>query len=275
MGSLTDVAENLIIDHVFGVTAFTFPSGDAIAIALGTSASDGGFVEVANTNGYARVGMDPADWNSAGSRTINTANASTFPTATGSWGTPDVWAIFDSEDFGAGNFLFYGDITTPTAIGNNDTPSFAAGELNLTFDASGGGGFVGFCDGFAHQILEHVTGKTEMVVPTIWCGFSTTDITDSGAIAGEATGGGYVRQTPITFDASGSGVADGATANSANITFPVTGTWTTLLDVVFLTDHATNTANANIICRGQVTQFSAVNGDTVQINIGDLDITLV
>lgn len=133
-GSLSDYAENKVLDHLTGKTSFTMPT---ISVGLllgnpGEANSGAGWMEVAHASGYERVATAGADWNAASGGATSNANAITFPQASGSWGTVMYFGLFDSAVVGEGNLIAYGDLTTSKAIDNGDTAQFAAGELDLT-----------------------------------------------------------------------------------------------------------------------------------------------
>jgi hypothetical protein len=69
--------------------------------------------------------------NSTAGATSN-SNAITFPQASGTWGTVVALGIFDAST--SGNLLAWADLTTSKLVGNGDTPSFAAGDLDVTLD---------------------------------------------------------------------------------------------------------------------------------------------
>lgn len=265
MGSLADYAENAFLDDVLGGTSMALPT---VYLAIGTGNTDAGVTTEVSGTAYARVLVGGAAWNAAASRAIDNNATITFPTAgAGGWGTPDTWAVFDAAT--VGNQLFYGDITTPKLISDGQTPSFAATTINCSVNAHVSN--VGMGDDLANKMLDHIVGKTAYSAPaTLYAGFGTTPLTDGGTITGEATGGGYARTDTGAFSAASGGASD----NDAAISFTVSGTWTTLLDVIFVSDHLTNTANANLLFFGTVASMSPVSGDTVEINAGDLDVTL-
>lgn len=270
MGSLADYAENKFLDHVIGNTAMALPS---VYLAIGAGNSDpAGLVTEVTGLSYARIAVAGAAWNAAASRTITNNGTITFATAgVGGWGTPDSWAIYDAAT--GGNCLFYGDITTPKLINAGQTPSFAANTINCTVNASAGN--VGMATGLANSMLNHLVGKTTFAQPAaLYVGFGTTPLTDTGTITGEAStaGTGYAR----TATGAMATAALGATQNSAAITFTVSGTWTPSLDVLFISDAQSSgvVANANLMFFGQISAMSPISGDTVQIAIGDLDLTL-
>ena len=133
-GSLSDWAELKVLDHLTGKTSFTMPS---VFVALmlaepGEANSAAGLSEVADANGYARVSTAGGDWNAAAAGATDNANPITFPQASGSWGEVTHFALMTSAVIGEGYMLLWGDLTTPKTIDDGDTPSFAAGVLDLS-----------------------------------------------------------------------------------------------------------------------------------------------
>jgi hypothetical protein len=134
-GSAGDRTERYILEHLVGKTTWAVPT---VACALctagpGDAGSGSGINEVANSNNYARKATAGL-WNSAAAGAIDNSGAITFNQASGSWGTVTHFALVSSATWGEGYVLCHGDLTTPKAIGNGDTPSFAAGDLDITCD---------------------------------------------------------------------------------------------------------------------------------------------
>jgi hypothetical protein len=95
-----------ILNHITGKSAiFTEPTAYvALFTGVGTDAGSG-FTEVSGS-GYTRATTAAADWNSAtgtGPSTISNANAITFPTSSGSWGTIIAFGLYDAPS--GGNLL--------------------------------------------------------------------------------------------------------------------------------------------------------------------------
>lgn len=129
-GSKSDFLENKILDHTTGKTSYTMPS---VWVGLFTAApSDAGGGTEVSGGSYARKSTAGADWNAAASGSTSNANAITFVTPTGSWGTATHFGLFDAAT--TGNLLWWGSLTTSKTIGSGDTASFAAGALVLTDD---------------------------------------------------------------------------------------------------------------------------------------------
>lgn len=132
MAGLTDAEEQAIINHWLGKASYTMPANLWIGLSTTTPTDAGGNVTEPSGNGYARVSTAPADWNSASGTApaaSTNANAVTFPAATGSWGTVTHFTVHSAST--AGTVKAWGALTTSQAIGNGNTPSFAAGSLTI------------------------------------------------------------------------------------------------------------------------------------------------
>ena len=137
--SFSNYTAQALLNSLFGKTSNfgALASRPTIYVALSTAdpLEDGSGVAEPTGNGYARVATTPADWNDAtlaDPSVIDNANAITFPQATGAWGTITHFALYDAAV--GGNYLGGGALSTSKAPTTGDTPSFAAGELNVTLD---------------------------------------------------------------------------------------------------------------------------------------------
>lgn len=120
---LTNYFANGFLDRMFRNQAFTI---SANAVGLSTSViADAGTVTEPVGNAYARVtvnvsgGASPA-WSAVASGSVSNAQAITFPTASGSWGT--IVHAFLADATSAGNVLAWIDVTD-NAVATNDTVS--------------------------------------------------------------------------------------------------------------------------------------------------------
>jgi hypothetical protein len=131
MGSFGNFWENEILDHIFNKGSYTAPT---IYVALSTAdpTDDASGIAEPSGNGYARVQTAAGDWNAAVSGLIDNANAITFPTATGSWGTLTHFALYDA--LSDGNMLAHGSLGSSQAITTDQIPRFAAGDLDVSLD---------------------------------------------------------------------------------------------------------------------------------------------
>lgn len=146
--SLTDYAENKLIDAVFRGQALGAPATFYVGLATAASSCETGTVTEVSTSGtaYGRAAVTSslANWagtQSAGSTTASsgtggqTSNNSTITigsTATASWGTVTHFFLADAST--AGNIWVCQSLTTSKTINNGDpAPTFSAGALTVTF----------------------------------------------------------------------------------------------------------------------------------------------
>lgn len=113
-----------------GSVTITFPSTVYVGLFLTNPTSAGTGTEVSGS-GYARTSATFGAPTQSGSSMVSTnSGLVTFPQATGSWGTPQYFALYDALT--GGNMLFYGALPTAYAISSGMTPQFAAGALTVT-----------------------------------------------------------------------------------------------------------------------------------------------
>ncbi len=130
MGSFSNYLENELLDHVFKTTSYTVPTNIYVALSTADPTESGGSIAEPSGNNYSRVACNT--WDAASGGAIANTGAITFPTPSGSWGTVTHFALYDAST--AGNMLAYGTLASSKNIGSGDTPSFAAGELDITLD---------------------------------------------------------------------------------------------------------------------------------------------
>lgn len=131
-----------------------------------------------------------------------------------------------------------------------------------------------FATTIANSIIDHYTGKASWTGPAaIWMGLSSTTPTAAGSSVTEPSGGSYARVqvTAAEFDSA----ASGATTTNADQVFPqATADWVAGADLthgVFFTASSAGT----FIGFGALAQAKPVlNGDTLTVPAGSLDITL-
>jgi|OpeIllAssembly_1097287.scaffolds.fasta_scaffold121353_2 hypothetical protein len=263
MGSFCDYLEDKVIDHVTNVAAFSVPTNLYIGLSTTTPTDAGGNItEPATGDNYARVVCN--SWNTAASRTTSNTNVVTFnQCTTTNWGDITHWFVSDNGTRASGNYLAWGALAATKTVVIGNTPSFAAGELDVTFDASGAGG--GFTTFLANEILDHVFKVGSWSAPSsLAIALFTVTPSDSGG-GTECTGNNYARKTHSAWSAS----SGGATSNSSAITFNTpSGTWGTVVAC------GAFDATTNLLIWGNVTDQAVGSGDTVDFPTGDFDISL-
>ena len=140
MSALSNYLESALLQEIFNGVNYAAPS---TWVALYTTATDdaGGGTEViggsyVRVRVYANSGGTP-DWNVAAvdgvGYVVDNNDDITFPTASGSWGVVEWFAIVDTAS-GACNFLYHGQLDAPKTVGSGDTFKFSAGNLNLRLE---------------------------------------------------------------------------------------------------------------------------------------------
>jgi hypothetical protein len=128
--------EDKLIDHALVATAFASPATVFAALytvaptktTAGTEVSDVGTAYARVNCGATAVGGKFSA--SSGGTTAND-NSIVFPTATDAWGIVVAVAILDSDVVGAGNILYFGDLTAGKTVDSGDTVTFATGTLTV------------------------------------------------------------------------------------------------------------------------------------------------
>lgn len=148
-GSKSDYLEKAILDYLLGGVTITLPASVYIALstaAYSDAATGAAMSEVsASGTAYARVAVARSQTTgfaaSTGTNPALTSNINpvSWPTATGAGfggGTTGVQSFYivDSPTVGAGNILYGGDLQPPKVVNAGDTPTFAAGQLQVTED---------------------------------------------------------------------------------------------------------------------------------------------
>ena len=263
MGSLSDYAENAMLDHVTNETPLS--QATHLYVGLSTATIDDtttgtSVTEPADT--YARVETD--SWDTAATRQTSNTSLITFAQAGASWGTITDWFIADAATLG--NIIAYGTFGTSKSVVAGNTPSIAAGELDVIFSASAGGG--GWTDVLVHEMLDHVFLTGAYTAPSLYGALYTVTPTDSTG-GTECTGNNYARTS--AYVGGWSAAAAGSTDNDAAISWPTpSGSWGTVVAAA-LCDASTV---GNILLYDDVTNQEPNDGDTVEIPAGDFDITL-
>ena len=124
-GSLSNYAENKVLDHVLGTTAFTKPTTYVALFTVAPTDSTAG-TEVTGGS-YARVaGVFDASVGGASSNTGN-LDFTAMPACT-------VVAVGILDNSTGGNLLVHGTLTANKTLDAGDTLRVAAGDLDITID---------------------------------------------------------------------------------------------------------------------------------------------
>jgi hypothetical protein len=263
MGSVSDYAETEMLKHVLGEGPFTHPD-QFMSLSEADILDDASGNDEHSGDNYSRPQVTVWDAG-AGRKTANTSPIA-FPTASGTWGGGDMthWGIWDASS--GGNLLAHGSLDVAKGIEAGNTPSFAAGEIEISFLTSAAGG--GWFDFLVHAMLDHVFEGSAYTPPSIYMTLSTSTPADDGPNVTEPSGNNFARELHAAWDA----VVNGASENTGAITFNVpSGTWGLITHMAAF-DHLTTSGGP--LFWGDVTDQTPETDDTVSIPDGDLDLTI-
>jgi hypothetical protein len=260
MGSITDLLEDALLDHILENTAYT-PAA-ALYMSLHTS-SPGETGSVANEvagNGYARTAIA---FSAAATRQVIQNGQVTFPqVVTASWGTVTHFGIHTASS-GAGNMIGYGtfDNSIVTEVGN--VPFVPDTETVISINTGGASDYL------ALKLLDFAFRNQAFVQPGIFVALCTATITDSSTGSSiTEPGGNYARVDFATWNAASAGQA----ANGADITFPTPSVdWATVTFSALL--DASSAGNLLIYAAATPNQ-APKTGDPVKIPSGDYIVTM-
>lgn len=278
MGSLSDYAENALLNHMFN-SAYTRPTTVYMALCTAdpTDAATGASCnEVANANNYTRKAIS---FGSPSARRITQDANVDFNSATGSWGTVTHWVITDSATWGAGNVLAHGQFSSSFTPVSGNAPRITSGQVYIEFSASGIGGLTTYA---ANALLGHMFDNTLFTSPagnTFLALLNTTCSDAATTMAGqtEVSGTNYARKevnenggaSPAWTSASG-----GALSNGADVTFATPGgAWTQVVAVAIV--DALSGTSANVLWfDNSIVDQTPQSGDIIQFLSGDFDVAM-
>ena len=129
-GSLSNYAENKLLDHVLGTTSYTAPTTYVALYTVAPSDSTSG-TEVSNSGGSAYARQAAAFTAASGGTTSNSSNLdfTNMPAC-----TVVAIAIVDSGTIGAGNVLVWGTLASNKSLDAGDTLRISTGDLDISLD---------------------------------------------------------------------------------------------------------------------------------------------
>ena len=124
--AFTNTIDQAILDHLFGLAAWTAPTEWWAGYSTADPGKDGATLAEPTGGGYARV--EVTDWARSTSEVDNDA-VITFAEATDDQGTITYACLFDGEE---GDLIWSAALTASKAVTTGDTPRFPAGDFNIT-----------------------------------------------------------------------------------------------------------------------------------------------
>jgi hypothetical protein len=135
MSAASNYLENKVLDHVLRNAEYTQPAGLFIGLfknnAL-TNLEAGTLTDEVATAGGTNYARKAVTFGNAASGSASNSGTVTFDAAQADWGTITAIGVMDSITVGAGNVLFYGNLTTAKLIENGDTLQFVSNNVTVT-----------------------------------------------------------------------------------------------------------------------------------------------
>ena len=211
MSQATDFLEAELLDHLFGIGAYTAPA--TMYLALFTAMSSGETPTATEVTGgsYARLAItnDATSWTRT-SNAITNDSLLNFVTASANWGTVTHWALMDASS--GGNMLIYGEFADPIVINNGSTLRIAAGQIDITYNAKS--------NYAAGKLLDHLFGIASWTVPTDqYIGLFTAAPTDAGGGTEVSTSGTDYAREEVANDATGWSRTSNTVSNDNDIDY--------------------------------------------------------
>lgn len=278
MGSLTDYAENALLDHLFN-SAYT--ASPKVYLALCTAdptdtATGAAMNEHPDAANYGRAQIQFA---AAASRKVTQSAEVSFSQASATYTTITHYAILSTSTYGAGNALAHGAFSSEFCPVSGNTPKVAASQVYVQINASQATS--GFNNYTVHKLLDLIFRNQAFSKPSTYLALLAGTCADDNATLStlsEVTGTSYTRQA-IYSASSGSSPAwasasGGSVQNAGAATWTVGGAdWDEIQAMAIVT---TLSGAANVLCydNANVVNQTPGNGDTVQFAAGAIDIKL-
>ena len=273
MGSLSDFAEDELLDHVFNA-AYSPDATIYIFLSTADPLDDASGIAEPSGFGYAR---EIITFDAPAARKVENAALITFNQASGgSWGTISHWGVcnhLSNGTWGTDVEMFaHGTFASSKVVSDGKTPTIAAQEVDIILNAGAMTTYL------AHKLLDLMFRNQAYAKPDTFMALLVSDGADGDTdlTAKEpADGVGYVRKQ-VNINGGGSPTWDvssgGAIANTHLIQMATpSGSWGTVTDFAI----ADTITGGNSLFYADLGGDEAIgNGDDVEFAIGAADITL-
>lgn len=134
-GSLSDYAENKVLAHSVGKTAWSMPSTVYVALYVQTPTENTNGTEVAalegaTNTGYARLLTNASSWSEPAGGELSNAQTFSFGPASATWGQIEGVALLDAQT--SGNVIWYGTFSSPRTVVAGEKLIFDPGAFVLS-----------------------------------------------------------------------------------------------------------------------------------------------
>jgi hypothetical protein len=265
MGSISDFAENNLLDHALNGITYTPPATVYLGLSTADPLDTGAGLAEPVGGGYARKAIT---FGTAAARAITQSALVQFDEVTAPWGLISHWALFDA--LSAGNMLAHGALALAKNVVAGNNPSVDAGEVVVSFNAGG------FSDYAAVNLLDFMFRNQAFASPATYIALCTAEVTDAdtGSTITEP-GNGYARAVVNPNGGASPAwalAAAGLVDNLAVVNFNTpTGAWGTLTAMAIV--DAATLGNLLFYDTG-IGEVAPASGDVVRIPVGGCDVSL-
>lgn len=251
MTALSNYAENAMLDHLVGNTAFTKPTNTYIKLHTGDPGEDCTLAAAGET--LRKI----LSWAASASRVAVTDAAVNWASMTAAE-TITHYSIWDALT--GGNPLFYGAFASGQTVGIGDELDIASGDVDCDFTT----GMLTTATG--NSAVDHLTGRTAWTQPAghfIKLHTGAPGIAATGSPATETT-----RQSAGAFSAASGGTSD----NDADIDWTSVSTTETITDI---SGWDTVTGGIALYQGSLSSSVGLTAGQNAKIPAGSLDLALL
>ena len=278
MGSLSDYAENALLNHLLN-SAYSRPATVYLGLCTAdpTDAATGASCnEVPNANGYARTAIT---FNAATSRQVTQAADVLFPAVSGAVSNITHWVITDTNSYGAGNVLAHGSFSSSFSLATGNVLRIAAGQVVLQFNSNATSGMTNYA---VHALLDMMFRNVAFSSPatTIYVALLVTTCAETYttmAEVTEVTGSAYARakvNQPAGASPAWNAISAGQTANAQAISFPTPGgAWSTFTAMAIV-NGASGTGSNILFFDNALSDQTPASGDLVYYAAGALTVSV-
>lgn len=216
--SLTAYLQKKLGDHALAIASYTMPSVH-LGIFSNSPGENGSLSGEISGGSYARVALTAKMGAADGTTGISqNTSAATFPVPTAAWGTAAFLGILDSATLGAGNVLWYTQMTNPRVVNNGDAALvFDIGSLSVSI---AGLQSIMITSYLMKKLVDHALGKSSFTMPTaVYHGLLNSNPTIAGTMSSEINVGGYARQ-PLAGVIGAIDATTGIAVNASDLSYP-------------------------------------------------------
>ena len=129
MANFSAYLEQALLGVTLLGSSFTEIQTQFLSLATSLNSDGDSYTEVTTGIGYGRLVIEWSGITSGPDYSVVNSSSLTYSPATTPWGTVTHFGIYDNQTIGAGNLLYWGQLTASRAVDTSDVLEFQAGSL--------------------------------------------------------------------------------------------------------------------------------------------------